>query len=135
MASLWLGFKDRLKQLLGYKNKIVAKNSEKQNLRQENVKLHGCCFVFSPKFFEYFYGLDSRTFMYYEEDILLAQIRKKGLLTVYNPKLEIFHAEKAAPKSVTKTTRKKKIFGYTEGIKSLKVLRKILKEEIKSKHG
>ena len=126
--SLWLGFKDRLKYLLGYKNKIVANNSEKQNLRQENVKLHGCCFVFSPKFFEYFDGLDSRTFMYYEEDILLAQIRKKGLLTVYNPKLEIFHAEKAATKSATKTNRKKKIFGYTEGIRSLKVLRTVLEE-------
>lgn len=126
--SLWLGFKDRLKHLFGYKNKVVAKNSEKQSERQENVKLHGCCFVFSPKFFEYFDGLDSRTFMYLEEDILLAQIRKKNLLTVYNPKLEIFHAEKAATKSATKTMRKKKIFGYIEGIKSLKVLRKVLEE-------
>lgn len=125
---LYLEGKERLKHLLGYKNKVKQAKEEKDNIRQENVKLHGCCFVFSPRFFEFFDGLDSRTFMYVEEDILYAHIKKKGLLTVYNPKLEIFHAEKAATKSVTKTSRNRMIFGYREGIKSLKVLKDVLRE-------
>ena len=120
--------KKYVKNLLGYKNKVDRKRDSLDDDRQENVKLHGCCFVFSPKFFEFFDGFDNRTFMYSEEDILYTHIKKKGLLTVYNPKLEIFHAEKAATKSVTKTTRKSMIFVYREGIRSLKVLKDVLKE-------
>ncbi len=126
--GLYLNSKDRIKHLLGYKNKAKKIKESKDDVRQENVKLHGCCFVFSPKFFEYFDGFDPRTFMYIEEDILYTHVRKKGLLTVYNPKLEIFHAEKAATKSVTKTSRNRMIFGYREGLRSLKVLKKVIEE-------
>lgn len=126
--SLWLNLKERIKRMIGYKNLQKKINAKGGSVRQENVKLHGCCLVFSPKFFECFDGFDSRTFMYAEEDILLAQVRKRGLLTVYNPHLEIFHAERAATKSVTKTSRKKKIFVYAEGIKSLRILKKVLVE-------
>ncbi len=45
---------------------------------------------------------------------------------VYNPNLKIFHAEKAATKSATKNFRKRKIFIYKEGIKSLKILKEVL---------
>lgn len=124
--GLYLNGKKRIKQLLGYKNKAVRTKESLNDVRQENVKLHGCCFVFSPAFFEHFEGFDKRTFMYVEEDILFNHIKEKNLLTVYNPKLEIFHAEKAATRSETKTSRKKEIFIYTEGLKSLRVLEKIL---------
>ncbi len=126
--SLWLNLKKSIKKLIHYKNSIKEDISKKQNIRQENIKLHGCCFVFSPKFFEYFDGFDPRTFMYAEEDILLAQLRKKKLLTVYNPNLKIFHAERSATKSATKTSRQKKFFIYKEGIKALNVLKKVLEE-------
>ncbi len=126
--SIWIGLKDFIKKIIHYKDPTKVKNEKKQNTRQENVKLHGCCFIFSPTFFEHFDGFDPRTFMYAEEDILLAHIRKKKLLTVYNPKLEIFHAERSATKSVTKTSRQKKIFIYKEGIKALNVLKKVLEE-------
>ena len=125
---LYLDGKDRIKRLLGYKNKAKKIKDANDDVRQENVKLHGCCFVFSPKFFENFDGFDSRTFMYIEEDILYTHMKNKGLLMVYNPKLEIFHAEKAATKSVTKTSRNRMIFGYREGIRSLKVLKNVIKE-------
>ena len=126
--NLYLEIKKCVKKMLGYKNNVDRKKDSLDNVRQENVKLHGCCFVFSPKFFEFFDGFDNRTFMYSEEDILYTHVKKKGLLTVYNPKLEIFHAEKAATKSVTKTSRKRMIFVYREGIKSLKILKDVLRE-------
>lgn len=123
--SLWLNLLNFVKRHL----KANERNDKKSNdYRLINVKLHGCCLVFSPVFFENFNGFDSRTFMYTEEDILYVQLQKKKLLSVYNPKLQIFHAEKAATKSVNKTSRKKKIFIYKECIKSLKVLKKVIVE-------
>ena len=126
--SIWLSLKEWVKKIRGYKNEEIRQMEKINEIRQENVKLHGCCLVFSPEFFACFDGFDSRTFMYAEEDIILAQIRKKNLKTVYNPKLEIFHAERAATKSATRTTRQKKLFLYSEGIKSLKVLKSVLEE-------
>jgi len=126
--NLYLSIKDLIKRKIGYKNKTVALRDEKSNNRQENVKLHGCCFVFSPIFFENFAGFDPRTFMYLEEDILLTSIRQKGLLTVYNPSLKIFHSTKVATKSYTKKSRRTELFGYREGIKSLKILKGLLSQ-------
>ena len=123
---LWNTIKSFVKTIIRGPQNVTV-----DEIRQENVKLHGCCYVFSPKFFEHFKGFDPRTFMYAEEDILLAQIRSKQLLTVYNPNLKIFHAEKAATKSTMKTNRKKKIFECKESIKSLKILRIVLNECIK----
>jgi len=123
--NLFEFFKKYIKDL--YKSKKVnQKKSFTQDERLENIKLHGCCYVFSPVFFEHFHGFDSRTFMYAEEDILYAHVTKKKLLTVYNPDLEIFHAEMSATKSSSKNLKKMKIFRCKECIKSLNILKKII---------
>lgn len=124
--NFYLELKERVKTKRKYKNELKKLRDEKINLRQEDVKLHGCCLIFSPMFFKYFEGFDPSTFMYVEEDILLAHVRQRKLLTVYNPELLIFHAEKAATKSITKPLRKKRIFMYKEGIKSLLVLKRMI---------
>lgn len=118
--------KYKVKKMFGLKRKHLKKKEELDNVRQENVKLHGCCYVFSPVFFSHFDGFDSRTFMYAEEDILYVHIKIKGLLMVYNPKLEIFHAEMVATKASSKNLKKMKLFRLRESIKSLKVLKSIL---------
>lgn len=111
---------------------LCKKKNEKkqipQNRRQENVQLHGCCFVFSPEFICRYKGLDDRTFMYLEEDILYAQMRRDKLLMVYNPRLKIYHTEDSATNSIRKSSRKKNHFLYTNYIKSSKVLLSILRE-------
>lgn len=124
--DIYNSLKEYAKKLLCYKNSILQEKEKNDDFRQENVKLHGSCFVFSPAFFEHFEGFDNRTFMYAEEDILYSHVRNKHLLTVYNPKLEIFHAEKAATKSSTKNLRHMKIFYCRENIRSLKILREIV---------
>lgn len=121
--SLCYRIKDYAKKVLRKKNEKIVLNERNQLCRQENVKLHGCCLIFSPKYFEYFDGFDPQTFMYLEEDILIAHLRRKKLLSVYNPKLQIFHAEMAATKSLSKTNRKKQLFVYGQYLKSLKVLK------------
>ncbi len=126
--EIYNGIKKIVKHVIKFKRPELEDKASKDNLRQENVKLHGCCYVFSPAFFEHFDGFDSRTFMYAEEDILYAHVKNKGLLIVYNPKLEIFHAEMAATKKSTKSKKQMNVFRYRESIKSLRVLRKVLEE-------
>ncbi len=102
--------------------------------RQENVELHGCCFVFSPEFINRYDGLNSGTFMYQEEDILYAEMLRDNMLMVYNPALKIYHMEKASTNSVCSGSRKKKIFIYTNYLASSEVLLGVLKDiEKKSK--
>lgn len=124
VEKMWKDFKNFIK-------KCIAKDLQNStaDTRQEMVKLHGCCWVFSPAYFKVFRGLDDRTFMYLEEDILWNHILQAGLLSVYNPELKIFHAEDAATNSVHKTWRKKRIFFLEQHLKSLKVLESILQRK------
>lgn len=126
--EIYNGLKKIIKHVIKFKRPELEDRASKDNLRQEDVKLHGCCYVFSPAFFEHFNGFDSRTFMYLEEDILYNQVKNKKLIMVYNPKLEIFHAEMAATKKSTKNKKKMNVFRCRESIKSLKILRKVLEE-------
>lgn len=118
---IWGNFKKKVKLLVRRNEPLVL-----PDVRREMVKLHGCCWVFSPAFFEIFKGLDDRTFMYLEEDILWNHILQSKLLSVYNPELKIFHAEDAATNSEKKTWRKKQIFFHKEHLKSIKVLKLVL---------
>lgn len=124
--GIYFSLKQKAKKILHHKNDVVTQNQDKQHLRQENVKLHGCCLVFSPKFFDFFDGFDPKTFMYLEEDILIAHLRQKKLLSVYNPLLQIFHDEMVATKSLSETNRRKQLFVYGEYLRSLKILKKFI---------
>lgn len=92
------------------------------NKRYENVKLHGACWILSRVFFEHYNGINESTFLFFEEDILYHETAKKGLKTIYNPKLVIYHLEDSATNSVVKSTREKNIFVLNHEIESLKVL-------------
>lgn len=125
--SLMKRFKKRF-----YKRKYISQKiewkkgyqirNEQQYKRHENVQIHGCGFVLSDMFFEVFQGLDPRTFMFFEESILYAQVMKANLLTVYNPNWRIYHKESSATDAVYKTERKLKQFVYKNSLASLKIL-------------
>ena len=96
--------------------------------RYEDVKLHGACWIFSQKFFEQFEGLNPKTFLYFEEDILYLEMRKARLKTVYNPELIVIHLEDSSTNSISETSRKKNIFVLKNEIQSLKTVKKILEK-------
>jgi GT2 family glycosyltransferase len=106
------------------KNSIT--NVDRTKLRCENVQLHGCCLIFSPLYIEQFDGLDERTFLYREEDILYTQIMKRGLKTVYNPAIEIYHKESKSTEFIEKETLKKRRFKYKNLLRSNKVLKDVI---------
>lgn len=80
--------------------------------RRENVVLHGCFMIFSKNYFQVFQGLDARTFMYSEENILFQHCRSKNLLMVYNPDIAIYHKEGASVNKVASNGVKAKLFRY-----------------------
>ena len=118
--------------LLHNANEFSSKN-EKYNHKKkyENVKLHGCCWIFSRRFFEKLDGLNPLTFLYFEEDILFNELRRNNLLTVYLPDIVIKHLEDSSTKSIVRNTREKNIFIYKNELKSLKILRDILNGGVK----
>lgn len=95
--------------------------------RYEDIVLHGCFLIFSRKYIDKFDGLDDRTFLYREEELLALRLKNNNLKSVYNPKIEIFHNEDGATNAITKSNRKKQLFVN----KNLIISTKILLEEMK----
>lgn len=100
----------------------------------QNCLLHGCCLIFSKKYLDVMHGFDPRTFLYFEEDILYLHCMKLGLKTVYNPEIEIWHKEDSATDSMLKSPRKKRVFIYSNILKSIYLYKMIL-EEYKEKEN
>lgn len=103
--------------------KILKKEKKYNiNIRKEDVLLNGCCLIFSRKYINLFNGLDSRTFLYYEEQLLLLRVRNNNLKIVYNPKLEIYHNEGVSTNKSIKNKRKRFDFKLKNELDSLNIL-------------
>jgi len=96
------------------------------NKRMENVQLQGACLIFSKKYSLAFDGLDSRTFFYWEEAILYAQLLRHGLLAVYNPRLKLFHLKGGS--CTNRNNRGAILSRYRTFLKSLLIYKKILND-------
>lgn len=107
-------------------NKILC---DQTNERLENIVLHGCCLIFSEQYINKFDGIDDRTFLYHEEELLCIRLNKNNLKNVYNPELKIYHKEFSSTKYIGKTKIKTNRFRY----KNMILSGKILLEELKNK--
>ena len=96
--------------------------------RMEDVVCHGSFLVFSRKYQHYFDGLDSRTFLYAEEDILYAHLKDKGLKSVYSPNILIYHRGGSTIDKVFPKNKQKKIFLFTNYIKAINAYIDLLSE-------
>lgn len=97
----------------------------------EDVILHGCCLIFTPEYLKKFVGINDKTFLFREEELLYIRLRSNSLHSLYTGDLEIFHLEDAATNMVKKKTKDKKIFLCKSRIGSTK----ILIQEMKNKSG
>ena len=103
--------------------------------RMENVRLHGCCMIFSPIYINKFDGLDNRTHFYGEEDILFVQLIRNHMKSVYDPSLKIFHCEEAATGAAIGKDYKKRRFIYEKHLETLDMLEKMYREDLDSLKG
>lgn len=94
-----------------------------------NVALHGCCLIFSSKYYKKFKDIFyPETFLYHEEEFLEYRRKKNNLITYYDANLEIFHKEGASLDNLFNGNYnyEKVIFRNKEIIKSLKLLRDVI---------
>ena len=59
----------------------------------ENTALHGACLIFSPLYVKKFDGINDKTFLYMEEDLLKLSADFYGFLMMYTPDLVVYHKE------------------------------------------
>ena len=105
-----------------FKHNIVIDNEEDKNVIHKNIILHGCFLCFSPLYIEKFDGIDNRTFLYREEELLAIRLKINNLDSIYYPKIEILHNEYGSTTAVNKTSIKKNRFVYKNQLKSTKIL-------------
>ena len=98
----------------------------------KNVEIHGCFMVFSRNYTDKFDGLDPRTFLYAEEDILFLRTQSENLTTLYCPSIAVYHKEGTSTSASNKSNRKKNAFVYKNCIKSINVYLDILDSVEKS---
>lgn len=96
----------------------------------ENVALHGCCIVFSKKYYEKNeLLLPNDTFLFHEEEFLYFRCIQNNFKSVYSPTIEIIHKEGQAMKTDKKNVIVRKRFKYIECNKSLRILKSKLEND------
>lgn len=119
-----------LKIFMKFKNNNINLNDEfncNDGKRKKNIVLHGCCLIFSPMYIDKFDGIDDRTFLYREEELLYIRLKNNNMISIYNPNIEIKHLEDVATNKSETNFYKKKKNTYKNQINSSKILLKELK--------
>lgn len=118
---------DKVLTVIQKKSSKLKKNEYDRYKYYKDVKLHGCCLIFSPRYIEEYNGLNEGTFLYLEEDLLFLEMRRAGHLMLYSPKVKIYHAEDASTNFISKG-REKKIFVLKNHMNSMVAIAKRIKE-------
>lgn len=92
------------------------------SIRKENVVLQGCFLIFSKNYINKFDGIDDRTFLYNEEQLLYIRLEKNKMKSVYNPFIIIYHNENSSTNAAIKFSRKRNKFVIENELKSSKIL-------------
>lgn len=115
-----------------YRKFFPKKNNIKSSEIKENVILYGCCLIFSKNYIDLFDGIDNRTFLYSEEQLLYIRIIKNKLSTLYYPEIQVLHNEGVSTDKTITSKREKEIFISKNQIKSGIILLNELKEFYKN---
>lgn len=104
-------------------------NVDEKNIKEKKLyrcSLHGSCMFFSPAYTARYDGMDERTFMFGEENILHLQLLRDGLLSCYMPNISIKHVGNGSTNKVIKKSRDRLLFDYKNSITGLNVCKEIL---------
>lgn len=114
-----------------YYNRKKNINSQKFIEEQrQNVTLHGSCFVFSKKFIEQReYALYPKTEFYCESQILDYECLRDKMLTVYDPRVKIYHHEDVATDAVAGSYYAKMLKVCERVLQSLEIFRQLMLED------
>ncbi len=90
--------------------------------RLDNCVLHGCCIILSPQYVRRYDGLNPKTFLYVEEQILFVRILANSWTTAYLKNLSIIHVGDVATSMTVHSNREKRRFKYRHHFHSYQVL-------------
>lgn len=110
---------------------ILHKNDPRRNKIEGDlvdVPLHGSALIFSRNYIDRFDGLDDRTFLYFEEEILRAYCKSYQLLMMYSGDLNIYHKEDISTKKAAKKPGIKERSEFRNRIQSSYVYEQVKKE-------
>ena len=96
---------------------------------QADVELQGAFLVFSREVFRYIDGFDSRTFLYFEEQLLYLALKRMGMKMVYDPRYAVYHKDGVSTKKI-KSSKQKLLFLLNCNIESLMVLVSEMKKDV-----
>lgn len=85
---------------------------------KSDIMLHGCFLVFSREYISIFNGLNDRTFLFGEEDLLYLRLKTNRLISYYSPKIRIYHKEDVATGTILLKGRHFRRFMYKQYIHS-----------------
>lgn len=126
LEMLLLYFKIDLRYLVNKLNEYRSRKSEMIGVENvisgEDYVLHGCCWIFTPDFLKVLSGLDDRTFLYREEELLSILLKKNGLHSRYVPDIKVIHYEDVATNCIQKRSVDKRKFMLQNEIKSLSIV-------------
>lgn len=106
---------------------IPPRHLENGEFSKKDVALHGCCLIFSKKYYQKYETIFyPGTFLYHEEEFLEYRRKRDHLISFYDASLEVFHKEGASLNKSFQTNREKLIFRNQEIIKSLELLKQIM---------
>lgn len=127
LDNLYLTIRKKIKELTKEEKGDNDELNESYNKIMCNIQLHGCCLVFSSNYIKKFNGLDSRTFLYMEEELLQIRTNKAGLKMLYNPNLHIYHTEEVSSAKIFVSQVKRRRIKYKRWLKSASIVREELK--------
>lgn len=109
---------------------VPQRHLENGKNSQSDVAVHGCCIIFSKKYYQkYNTVFYPGTFLYHEEEFLEYRRTKDHLITYYDSFINVFHKEGASLNTIFEKNREKLIFRNQEIIKSLKLLKELMLQE------
>lgn len=130
--GLAYGSYKKIKRRLGFDNSTRYNRKKAEGIEiitpHENVVLHGSFLVFSQEYFKLFSGLDARTFLYAEEDILFQHCIHNSLKLYYNPQIVVFHKEGRSVKNQLENQKEKDLFFSEYAIKAINAYLELLDE-------
>lgn len=110
-------------------------NSFDPNEEYRNVVLHGAFLIFSKKYIDKFDGLDERTFLYGEEQLLAIRLEKNHMLSLYSPTITILHNHHSSTKAATENSRQRIQKRAEYELESEKIILEELIKLQKAHHG
>ncbi len=123
--------------LISFKmNRILKGESKKKYIFdvKRDVVLHGCMWIMSAKYFEYYEGLSDKEYMYGEEETLQLCLEAAGLKSIYMPDVTVLHLHQKSSKEAFKNSRERDRFVAMNQMESWKEYLK-LRDGLKSGNG